>query len=101
MAWYTGEACGLTATLSAPPRWPNHSAVMIPTIDADEAWWPPTLISPGGRSRLAWSTMRTASHSTRRWISSSVARSGAAGRGRQAAQPGSVSWPGATRRSPR
>ena len=43
MAWKTGDACGLTATLSARRRWPNHSAVMIPTIDADDAWWPPTL----------------------------------------------------------
>jgi Lrp/AsnC family transcriptional regulator, leucine-responsive regulatory protein len=47
---------------------------MMPTIDADEAWCPPTLISSGGRSRLAWSTIRTASHSTRRWISSSASR---------------------------
>ena len=72
MAWYTGEACGFTATLSSPLRWPNHRAVMIPTIDADDAWCPPTLISPCGRSRLAWSTIRTASHRIRRWISSSA-----------------------------
>lgn len=25
--------------------WPNHSAVMIDTIAAHEAWWPPTLMS--------------------------------------------------------
>ena len=29
MAWKTGEAWGLTATLSSPLRWPNQSAVMI------------------------------------------------------------------------
>ena len=55
MAWYTGEACGLTATLSSPLRWPNHSEVMIPTIDAELAWWPPTLISAAGRSWFALS----------------------------------------------
>ncbi len=38
MAWYTGDACGLTATLSSPPMWANHSAVMTDTIDADDAW---------------------------------------------------------------
>ena len=43
MAWYTGEACGFTATLSSPLRWPNHSDVMIPTIDAELAWWPADL----------------------------------------------------------
>ena len=37
MAWYTGEACGFTATLSLPSRWANHSAVMIDVIDADDA----------------------------------------------------------------
>src|SRR6056297_1865474 len=67
--WYTGLAWGFTATLSSPDRCPNHSAVMIDTIDADDAWWPPTLIamSPdgAGRSRLAWSIIRVASHSTR------------------------------------
>ena len=45
MAWNTGDACGFTATLSSPLRWPNHRAVMMPTIDAELAWWPPTLIS--------------------------------------------------------
>ena len=48
---------------------------MIPTIDADDAWWPPTFTSPDGRSLFAWSTIRTASHNTRRWISSSASRS--------------------------
>ena len=37
MAWYTGEAWGLIATLSAPSMCANHSAVMIDTIDAEEA----------------------------------------------------------------
>ena len=37
MAWKTGEAWGLTATLSRPDRWANQSAVMIPTIEADDA----------------------------------------------------------------
>ncbi|CAB4602555.1 unannotated protein [freshwater metagenome] len=55
---------------------------MIPTIDALDAMCPPTFTAnsasrpagtgAGGRSRLAWSTIRTASQSTRRWISSSV-----------------------------
>ena len=75
MAWYTGEACGFTATLSSPLRWPNHSDVMIPTIDAELAWWPPTFTSPAGRSWLAWSTIRTASHRIRCCTASSVARS--------------------------
>ena len=82
IAWNTGEACGFTATLSAPSRWANHSEVMIPTIDALDAMCPPTFTAnsasrpagtgAGGLSRLAWSTIRTASQSTRRWISSSV-----------------------------
>ena len=42
MAWNTGEACGFTATLSSPPMWANHRAVMIDTIDALDAWCPPT-----------------------------------------------------------
>ena len=73
MAWYTGDAWGLTATLSPSRRCPNHSDVMIEIIDADDAWWPPTLMSPAARSWLAESTMRTASHSTRRWMSSRAA----------------------------
>ena len=43
MAWSTGEACGLTLTRSSRPRWANHSAVMMETSEALEAWWPPTL----------------------------------------------------------
>ena len=78
MAWYTGEAWGLTATLSAPRRWPNHSAVMMPTIEAELAWWPPTLTPVGdpGRSWLAASTIRTASQRTRCWIASKVSPTG-------------------------
>ena len=38
MAWYTGEAWGLMATLSSPPMWPNQRAVMIDTMEAHEAW---------------------------------------------------------------
>ena len=80
MAWKTGEACGLTATLSSPLRWPNHSAVMIPTIDAELAWWPPTLIvaRPAGRGWRA-STIRTASHRTRCCTASRRARGRPAG----------------------
>ena len=44
----------------------SQSAVITVTRLADEAWCPPTLTeSSDGRSRLAWSTMRTASHRTR------------------------------------
>ena len=74
IACSTGEACGLTDTRSSGRSAPNHSAVMIDTIDADEAWCPPTLSPPGfGRTRLAWSMIAVASHSTR----SSTARSAA------------------------
>ncbi|SHN19220.1 hypothetical protein SAMN05443668_103556 [Cryptosporangium aurantiacum] len=39
---------------------------MIVTIDALEAWCPPTFMPVGlGRARLAWSTIAVASHSTR------------------------------------
>ena len=76
MAWNTGDACGLTATRSGASRWANQSAVITETSEALLAWWPPTLTpSPVSRSRFAASTMRTASHRTRRSISSSVATS--------------------------
>src|ERR1035437_5120368 len=40
---------------------------MMLTIEADEAWWPPTLTPEElSRTRLAWWTMLLASHSTRR-----------------------------------
>src|SRR5688500_9219311 len=49
---------------------------MSDTIDALDAWWPPTFTPDGlGRTRLAWWTIAAASHSTRRWIDSSVSRS--------------------------
>jgi len=55
---------------------------MMLTSEAEEAWWPPTL-SPSSpfRDRFAWSTMRVASHSTRRSAAASASRSaGAAAR---------------------
>src|ERR1700761_5162588 len=76
MEWNTGDACGLTLTRSWAFRYAKYSAVIAVTSDALEAWWPPTFTpSPVDRSWLAASTMRTASHSTRRWISSSTSRS--------------------------
>ena len=39
---------------------------MIDTIEALDAWWPPTFRPVGlGRTRLAWSTIAVDSHSTR------------------------------------
>src|SRR5436190_2807498 len=76
MACSTGEACGLTDTRSGASRCANHSAVMRLTIEALDAWWPPTFTPEGfGRTRLAWCTIDVASHSTRRWTASSAARS--------------------------
>ena len=72
----TGEACGFTLTRSGASSTPSHSAVISDTIDALEAWWPPTFTPLRfGRTRLAWWTIDAASQSTRRWISSSVSRS--------------------------
>jgi hypothetical protein len=77
IACSTGEACGLTETRSSARSASNHSAVMSETIDALDAWWPPTLIPDGfGRTRLAWWTIAVASHSTRRWTASRSASSG-------------------------
>ncbi len=40
---------------------------MIATIDADDAWWPPTFTPEAvARTLLAWWTMLVASQSTRR-----------------------------------
>ena len=51
----TGEAWGLTETRSPERRCSNHSDVMIDTIEAQEAWWPPTFNPVGlGRTRFAW-----------------------------------------------
>ena len=46
MAWKTGEACGFTATRSSGRSAWKYSAVMIETMEAQEAWWPPTFTSP-------------------------------------------------------
>ncbi len=54
MACRTGDACGLTDTRSGASRCANHSAVIRLTIDALEAWWPPTLTPDAfGRTRFA------------------------------------------------
>src|SRR5690606_40418775 len=67
----TGEACGFTDTRSCGRRWLNHNAVMIDTIEADDAWCPPTFNPDGfGRTRLAWWMIALDNHSTR----SSIAR---------------------------
>ena len=42
IACRTGDACGLTLTRSGASSTPNHSAVISDTIDALDAWWPPT-----------------------------------------------------------
>ena len=53
---------------------------MIETIEADEAWWPPTLTPDAVfRTRFAWWTMLIASHRTRSCTASSVRRSTADG----------------------
>src|SRR3954451_8085588 len=76
MACRTGLACGLTLTRSGASRNANHSAVISDTIEALDAWWPPTFTPERfSRTRLAWWTMLVASHSTRRWTRSSVCRS--------------------------
>jgi len=52
----------------------KKSSVMIETVEALDAWWPPTLTPEGlGRTRFATWTMFVASQSTRRWISSRAA----------------------------
>src|SRR3954452_2770279 len=76
MACRTGLACGLTLTRSGASRNANHSAVISDTIEALDAWWPPTFTPERfSRTRFAWWTMLVASHSTRRWTRSSVCRS--------------------------
>src|ERR687895_1650504 len=82
MACRTGDACGFTDTRSSARSSLNQSAVMRLTIEALEAWWPPTFTPERfSRTRLAWCTIAADSHSTRRSIALSVSRSGAAGRG--------------------
>src|SRR6476620_10220534 len=79
MACSTGEAWGFTDTRSSARSSENQSAVMRLTIDALDAWWPPTFTPERfSRTRLAWCTIAVASQSTRRCTASSVSRSGAA-----------------------
>src|ERR671918_472009 len=80
MACSTGEACGLTDTRSSARSSANQSAVIRLTIDALEAWWPPTFTPERfSRTRFAWWTIAAESHSTLRSIALSVSRSGGAG----------------------
>src|SRR5918996_569283 len=82
MAWSTGDACGFTDTRSSARSSLNQSAVIRLTIDALEAWCPPTFTPERfSRTRLAWCTIAADSHSTRRSMALSVSRSGAAGGG--------------------
>src|ERR671914_187805 len=82
MACSTGDACGLTDTRSSARSSLNQSAVIRLTIDALDAWWPPTFTPERfSRTRLAWWTIALDSHSTRRSMALSVSRSGAAGGG--------------------
>ena len=82
IACSAGEACGFTDTRSSARSSENQSAVIRLTIDALDAWWPPTFTPERfSRTRLAWCTIAAASHSTRRSIALSVSRSGAAGGG--------------------
>src|SRR3954453_17870100 len=79
MACRTGLACGLTLTRSGASSTPKYKAVMSDTIDALEAWWPPTFTPLRfSRTRLAWWTMLVASQSTRRSTRLSVSRSSSA-----------------------
>ena len=58
---------------------------MMPTSDADDASWPPTLTPDDVvRTRLAWCTMLVASQSTRRCTASSTSSDdgGGVGHGR-------------------
>ena len=81
IACSTGDACGLTDTRSGASRNANHSAVISDTIDALEAWWPPTFTPERfGRTWLAWWTIAAASHSTRFCTPSRTASSTALGR---------------------
>src|SRR5918992_844085 len=82
MACSTGDACGFTDTRSSARSSLNQSAVIRLTIDALDAWWPPTFTPERfSRTRLAWWTIAAESHSTRRSMALSVSRSGVAGGG--------------------
>ncbi len=62
MTCRAGEAYGLTGTRSSASRKANESAVMIETMAALGAWWPPTFTPEAfGRTLLAWCTMQAAS----------------------------------------
>src|SRR5690349_6241353 len=66
MACKTGEACGLTDTRSSGDSSANHSAAMMSTMEAEDAWWPPTFTPPGfGLPWFAASTMAVESQRTR------------------------------------
>src|SRR5215204_2481616 len=85
IACRTGEACGFTDTRSSALSSENQSAVIRLTIEALDAWCPPTLTPERfSRTRLAWWTMAVASQSTRRCTASSSSRSASA-RGRDGA----------------
>src|SRR5918998_2065699 len=82
MACSTGDACGFTDTRSSARSSLNQSAVIRLTIDALDAWWPPTFTPERfSRTRLAWCTIAADSHSTRRSMALSESRSGVAGGG--------------------
>ena len=51
MAWNTGDACGLTATLSSPFRWPNHSDGHDPDHRRRRRLVPADLASPRPAAR--------------------------------------------------
>src|ERR687891_624440 len=82
MACSTGEACGFTDTRSSARSSANQSAVIRLTIEALEAWWPPTFTPERvWRTRFAWWTIAVASQSTRRWTTRRTSRSGCASGG--------------------
>ena len=47
MAWKTGDAWGLTDTLSPAFMKSKYKDVMSVTTDELDAWWPPTLAPSG------------------------------------------------------
>ncbi|MBB5873511.1 hypothetical protein F4553_006945 [Allocatelliglobosispora scoriae] len=72
----------MTETRSSGRSSENQSEVMIEIIEAQEAWWPPTLRPLGlGRTRLAWCTIAVESQSTRSEISRRASSCAAAGVG--------------------
>ena len=68
----------MTETRSGARRCANQSAVMIETIEALEAWWPPTFTPEVfARTLLAWWTIDVAIQSTRRSTACSSSADGA------------------------